>query len=60
MRKLSKHLFLIVTALTVLFAASSCNKKAVHKVEEDFVGQWKHVESDYERWYLDIGDNSYA
>jgi hypothetical protein len=57
---LSKRNFLVGCVVTLLVCATSCNKKAVHKADEDFIGRWGHVENSNERWYLDIGDNSYG
>lgn len=47
-------------ALSVILLASSCHKKAVHKLNKDFIGTWKHIENSEKRWYLDIGSSSWG
>lgn len=50
----------LLLILTLSFWVLSCHRKAVHKNYPDFVGKWRHEETNGESWYIDIDEKSWG
>lgn len=55
-----KFIVLLIPISAFVISFSSCNKEPAHIVNEEFVGNWGHIENTNERWYIDIGSDSYG
>lgn len=44
----------------ILFTVYSCQRKAIHKEHEEFIGDWNHHDESGEHWYISIDAKSWG
>jgi hypothetical protein len=49
-----------LSILFILTTVFSCQRKAVHKVQEAFIGGWIHHDENGEHWYISIDNKSWG
>ncbi len=54
---MNRIIFLSLT-LCGLGSLQSCHRKAIHKIHPEFIGKWRHEETNGESWYIDIDEKS--
>lgn len=55
-----KRFIYFILILSLCFSTQSCHRKAVHKVQPDFIGNWYHREINGEKWHIEIDKKSWG